>query len=370
MTNRSRQAVLAVLATAILLTSSFAGGVVAGVPSTADAVQTDTPDGDEVIDSFVERISTLETAQFTQTVASTYNNETNTRTVRVVADLEDSQKRTETVSTSVGSNTTTILNESTTVTYNEDENTVSEYDVSGTTVLRQIEVLGNESRLNYEYLGTDTVEGQNTYVLDVVPEQQSQTDSDVESSVTLYVNTETHFPVRMVSETITEDTEFSSTITYENVTLDEPVPESAFELDVPANATNPTENSGPEITSYGSYSELASNTDLSVPDANVTDEFSFERGTIVDGEEYHSVSLAYNDGNQTVTVNTRAGSTNSFDYSDSERYRTVEVGDTTGYLYASNEFTSLHWETDQSYNLYGQTSNGTAVDVAQAIVDG
>lgn len=364
-----RPAALAVLATALLVTSAFAGGVVAGSPSAPTADRTDTPDGDEVIDAFVERISTLETAQYTQTTETTYNNQTNSQTVRVAADLEDLQKRTETVSTSVGSNTTTVVNETAAVTYNEDENTVSEYDVRRQLVLPRIEALANESQVEYDYRGTATVEGQDTHVLVGSPVQQSASDSDVQSSVTVYVHAETSFPVQIETETNTENGEFSSTITFDNVTLDEPIPESTFDIDVPDDATDPTATTETEYSSYESYSNLAANTNLSIPGAEIPGDFDFDHGTVVDGENYDSVSLSYTDGDQMVTVNTRASTLNGFDYSDSDRHEAVDLGDTTGYLYSHEDFTSLHWETDQSYYLYSQVRNETAVTIAQSIAE-
>jgi outer membrane lipoprotein-sorting protein len=367
MSIKSRPAALAVLATALLMTSAFAGGVAADSPSPAAADRTDTPDGDEIIDAFVERISSLETAQYTQTSETTYNNQTYSQTIRVAADLEDFQKRTETVSTTVGSNTTTVMNETAAVTYNEDENTVSEYNITGQMVLPRIEVLANQSQIEYDYRGTATVEGQDTHVLVGSPVQQSPSNSDVQSSVTIYVHAETSFPVQIETETNTENGEFKSTVTFDNVTLDEPIPDSTFDIDVPDDATDPTTTT--EYSSYESYSNLAANTNLSIPGAEVPGDFDFDHGTIVDSENYNSVGLSYTDGDQIVTVNTRASTLSDFDYSDSNRYESVDLGDTTGYLYSHEDFTSLHWETDQTYYLYGQVSNETAVTIAQAITD-
>ena len=363
----SRPAVLAIFLAAALVTSGVAGIAFAETPSTTDVQTTESADGDEVIDSFVERLSTLETVEFTRTTESEFSNETSTRTIHVAADLENFRKRTETVNTTVGSNTTTVMNKSAVVTYNADENTVSEYEISGErTLLPTLDILGNESAISYEFVGTDTIDGEDTYVLEATP--QLQRDTDVEMSLTVSVDAETYFPVRMESETVSEEYTYSSTVTHSNVTLDGEIPESTFDLDVPADASEPSAYVGPDITSSESYDNISNQATLSLPAAELAGEFSFERGTIVDGEDYYSVSLRYTDGEETISVSTRAEPFDGSIYGDSDRYESVEIGETTGYRYTSDEFTSLHWEDDQVYSLYGEIDNGTAMDIAESIV--
>ncbi|WP_136688993.1 outer membrane lipoprotein-sorting protein [Halorhabdus amylolytica] len=365
-TNR-RPAVLVILLAAALLTSGIAGITFAETPSTTDAQTTEELDGDEVIDSFVERLSTLETAEFTRTSESEFGNETSTRTVHVFADFGDFQKRTETVNTTVGSNTTTVMNESTVLTYNADENTVTEFEVSGDRILLPtLNALSNESLVSYEFTGTETVEGENAYVLEGTPQLQGETEG--ETSLTVYVDTETYFPVRMESESTGEKYTYSSTITHRNVTLDEEIPDSTFELDVPADASEPSEYVGPDVSSYESYDNLSTSATLSLPAEELAAGFNFEEGTIVDGEDYYSISLRYTDGEETISVNTRTDSFNESIYEESDRYEAVEIGDTMGYRYASDEFTSLHWADEQAYSLYGEIENETAMDIAESIV--
>ena len=364
---RSRPAILALLTATLLVTSGIAGVAFAGSSSAIDAQTTDTPSGEEVVDSFIERISTLETAQFTRTSETTFRNETITRSIRVSADFESFQKRTETVRSSNGNNITRVVNESTTVTYNEDENTVTEFDSPGNTLLPTVEALANESMVDYELRDTQAVDGQETYVLDATPKQMAQSSSETELELTVYLSTETYFPVQIETERTGEKYTYDSTMTFDNVTLNEEIPESTFELDVPENATDPTENTGYDITEYDSYDNLTSTANVSVPGSELAADFSFEEGRIIDGESLYSVSLSYTDGEETVGVNTRSASEVQFNYSDSEMYETVEIGETTGYLFSSGEYTTLHWETDQSYSLYGEISNQTAVDIAASI---
>lgn len=365
----SRSAVLAILTAALLLTGGVAGITVADRPSMADVQDAETPPGEEVIDSLTERVSALETVQFTRTTESTFQNETTTRTVRVYADIEAFEKRTETVRSSVGYNTTTVVNESTAMTYNEDENTVTEYESRTNAVLPTVEALGNESILDYEFRGTGVVDGEKTYVLGATPVQPSQTNS-TGVKLTLHVDAETYFPVRLESARTGENYSYSSTTRYENVTLDEEIPESTFELDIPDNASDPSENVGFDISSYDSYDELVSATNLSVPRPDIAGNYSFEEGRVIDSETLHSVTVTYRNGTGTIGVNSRPTSDSTYDYSDSEMYETVEIGETTGYLFTSDEYTTLSFETDQSYSVYGEISEETAIDVAGAVANG
>ncbi|WP_135665307.1 outer membrane lipoprotein-sorting protein [Halorhabdus rudnickae] len=364
----SRPAVLAILLAAALITTGSAGIAFAETPATTDVQTTEPADEDDVIDSFVERLSTLETVEFTRTTESEFGNETSRRTVHVVADLEDIQKRTETVNATVGSNTTTVMNESAIRTYDPAENTVSEYEISGEqTLLPTLDVLANESFVSYELAGMDTVNGNDTYVLEATPQRQAET--DVEMSLTVFVDTETYFPVRIESERTGETYTYSSTVTHSNVTLNEEIPESTFELDVPADTSEPSEYVGPDVSAYESYDDLSTQATLSLPAEELAAAFSFQEGTIVEGEDYYSVSLRYTDGEETISVNTRADPFNESIYEESDRYEAVEVGETAGYRYDSDEFTSLHWaEDEQAYSLYGEIENGTAMDIAESIV--
>jgi len=361
---KSRPAILAALVAAMLVTSGTAGVAFAATPAMDDGQQQ--IDGDEVIEAFQEQIESLDTVQFTRTAEVTYDNETITTTVRVAADLDDTQKRVETVNATSGSNTTTVWNGSNVTTYYPDEDRVSEYEVTGTSLLPRIQGMANESLITYEYNGTVTVNGQETYVLEAVPEAGTQ---QTEASATLYIDKETYFPVQVESQTNSEDFAHTSTVTYENVTLGEEIPDETFELDLPDDVDDEPESTMPDVTRHDSYDSLASDTDLSVPDADLAHGFSFDGGAVVDAEDFHSVSLSYTDGEESISVVTRADPITSFDHSDSDRYEAVEVGDTTGYVYESDDFLALYVEGDQPYTIYGEISEGTATDVAEAIIE-
>jgi len=360
----SRPALFAALAAAILLASGTAGVAVAATPTT-DVQDDQTPDGDEVIEQFRDRIESLETVQFTRTAKVTYDNETTTNAVRIHADLEASQKRFETVAGPT--NVTRVWDDGTVVMYDADDNTVSEYEVTGTSLLPGVQGLANESLLDYEYLGTEIIDGQETYVLEAVRDGQTQSD-DIDASVTLYIDTETYFPVRTEWQAGSADAQHSSIVTYGNVTLGEEIPDSTFDLDLPDDVEDLRENAGPDISEHERYDGVVSNTDLSVPAAELTDEFSFDSGVVVDGD-ITSVTLTYTDGEESVSVITHGEPMTGVDHSESDRYDAVDVGNTTVYLHTSDGFTSLYVEGDQPYTVYGDMTEETGIDIAEALLD-
>jgi outer membrane lipoprotein-sorting protein len=361
----------AALAAAMLLISGTAGVAFAATPATSDSPEPidvlgkDGPDGDTIVEEFRDRIDSLETVQFTRVTELTYDNETTTDSVRVHTDFEDSQKRVETLDGPT--DTTKVWDDGHVIDYDAQENTVSGYEVTGTSLLPDVEGLANESLIDYEYRGIETVDGQQTYALDAVRDTQVQQNNDNATvSATLYVDASTYFPVRTEWHTSSEDSKHSSTVSYENVTLDEEIPESTFELDLPDDVED-NRNSLPDTSEYDSYDDLVSNTELELPDAELADGFSFDSGVVFDVDDLQRVTLTYTNGHESVIVTTRSEPVVGFDYGESDRYHPVEVGDTTGYVNTGDSVTSLYVEGDQSYTVFGEIDEETGVDIAEAI---
>jgi len=367
LSKRSRPAIFAVALSALLLSSSVAGLAIAGSSSTVDVQQDESIDGDKVIEDFVDRIETLETVQFTRTTETVYNGNTTSSTERVVADLNDFQSRTEVLNTSrsVGGNLTTVMNESKVVSYNPKYDSVSEVEVTSQQLLPQIEAFANDSLVEYEYIGTESIDGESTHVLEATPQRIQ--DSEVETELTVYVDTETNFPVKTVSEVVGSEASFETTLTYENVVINEEIPDSEFELEIPEDATQPDLDFSPEISQYDSYDALDSNATVSIPSAELADGYSFEGATVIAEDDYYSVFLSYSDGEDSVSISTRASTNEALDRSESDRYDTIEIGDTTGYLYSDEDFVALHWEDNQSYSLYGEITDEEATGIAESI---
>jgi len=360
---------LALLVTVSVLSTGLAGVALADDTSTtanesATASET-TPDGDAVVENVTERIETLETVEFTRTSVSEFDGRTSNTTTRVVADVDANKMRTDTVQSSYGSNTSTVVNGTHITTYNPDENTVNtvEYESQTGSVLPQLTQLANESAVEYGFAGTATIDGEDVYLLDATP-QQTYDEQNV--SMTVAVDTETYFPVQIETEIRSDRYNVTATQTYTNVSINREIPESAFELDVPADATEPSFD-GPEISSYDEYGRLQSSAELSLPAAELAGDYEFDSGQIIDGEGYYSVSLTYTDGDDRVQVTTQEES--PFDWSERDGVEEVSLGEETGYYAESGEYAFLHADTDgQSYHVYGKLDREQIVDVGTAVV--
>ncbi len=370
MSARSRTgALLALLVTASVLSAGIAGVALADSPSTADEQSTteSTPtDGAAVVENVTERIETLETVSFTRTTESEFDDRTTNATSRVVANLGTHQLRTETIASSYGGNATTVLNETHMRTYYPEDNTVNtvEYDSTGTSVLPQLTQLANASAVEYEYLGTGTVAGEDVYRLDV---SSQRTLSDTNTSMTLAVDAETYFPVQVVTEIRGEQLDITATRTYSNVSINEELPDDTFELDVPEDATEPSFE-GPDVTSYDEHSTLQSDAELSVPPADLPGEFEFDSAQTIDGDGYYSVSLTYTNGDERAQLSVQKES--PFDWGERDGYEEVTVGDETGHYTEHDEYAFLHVSgDDQSYNVYGKLDKDNIVDIAAAALD-
>jgi hypothetical protein len=185
--------------------------------------------------------------------------------------------------------------------------------------------------------------------------------------MTVAVDTETYFPVQFSNEVRGGQYNVNTTQTYSNVSINHDVPESTFELDVPADATEPSYD-GPEIESYDDYSNLQSNTNLSLPSAELPDDYEFESAQTIDGDGYYSVSLTYTNGEDSVHVTVKADS--PFDWSERDGVEAVSLGEETGYYNSHGDYGFLYVDTDeQSYSLYGEVDEDVLVEIATAVVE-
>lgn len=362
--NRNRPAVLATLLSVLLLSSTVAGVAAAGTPSTMAAQDAESIDDDEVIDNFIERVETLETVEFTRTAQIEADNETFSSKVRVAADLNDVQKRIETINPAFGANTTTIIDGSEMVTYNHEKNTTTEGEARVDYLLPRLQPLANESLVSYEYLGTETVNGERTHVVEG-ESQAANPGTGSQGSVTVYVDTETYFPVKHETENPSGNS--SWTTTYEDVSINEQIPDSRFELDVPTDTEQSSSTADVDIESFRSYEDLSSGSALSIPAASLPEGYAFHSGATFHTADRTSAIVSYADGENRINVHTATDSMRTSGYEASDAWESVEVGETVGYMYSNDGHTSLKFEDGQSYSVSGNVDDSTLIAVAESI---
>lgn len=363
------------LSTAVLAVLLIVGGGISGValanptPAAADApttnastpADTDTNESD-VVSDLRDRIDSLETVTMTQEMEVTTDGDTITTTTQIWADLEDTQLRQEVVDSEYQEGVITVRNESTTIIYDPDDNTVQKHDSRLERVLPTVKTLANESIVEYDYVGDTEVNGQTVHKLSAEPLQQP---TDADTNITVLVDPETNFPVQLRSSSTSGSINYTSTLTFTNVTLDAEIPDSRFEIDIPENATEP--DLGPEVLRFDSIDSLQSAADLSVPDPDVPSDYSFERGRIIDGDSFYSVSLSYSNGTDHLTVSVQADES-PVNYENIDSYEQVQIGDETGWYASYDGFSALNWDCGgQAYSIYGSASKDTVTDVAASI---
>lgn len=374
--------VLSVALAVLLAAAAGAVGPAAAAPTDSDTVaQTDTtvPADDEtnltteeILQRHSEQLDSLETISMTVRSNVSSDEYSSSSTSEIWVDFENSQMRTE--QSSEYANTTTVRNDTGSVTYDADENTVRNSDLTFEDMnpkeTRQFSLpLNNETDLTYE--GTEIINGTETYRLDVEP-QFNDTDRNVDATV--WINAETYLPVQLESSMDSDSYSFESTVRFTDVSINETIPSERFSLDVPDDAERP-DHSTPEFESYESESELRENTSQSVPDPTLPENYTFENGYVTDGDDYSSVSMTYtDDADGAITVSqSNASVVGDSYYTESDQFENVSLGNHTGY-YAEYEFgesntSVLVWDDgDHRYSIYGSISRSTATDIAESIV--
>jgi len=368
--------ITAALVTALLATSLMVAGATVGTAAPATTEQpsnhtasdglADNVTAEAVLDAYEQRLENLETLSLTATTESNGSGQTFASENAIWVDYENERMRAEV--DSAYANTTTVRNESGTVTYNEDDNTVSRYD--STFGDRYSDVFGlstitENAEVTYE--GTETVNGTETYRLDLQPETQyGATDYDM----TLWMNTETHLPVRYAADIESDQYSTEVTAEYTNVSVNETIADERFTIDVPEDAEEP-DHSTPDFFSYENESELRANTSQSVPDPDLPGNFSFDSGYVTEGDDYSSVTLTYTtDDSESLTVSKRDSA--GYNYSQNDDYEAIDIGNRTGYYnefdYGDSSLSILVWECgDDQYTLYGSVNESESIDIAGSV---
>lgn len=338
-------------------------------PATTTDDTNETPSGDEILSASENRLSSLNTLVMSvETNITTGGNETYSTEKDVWVDYENDRIRTE--RTSDYGETITVRNESQTVTYNVEENSVSRFNSSLTD--RQFDPTGldrlfNDSDATFE--GREQLDGEETYRLSLEPNKTGLGTVD-SFNITVWVDAETYFPKEARSVVSSENYSFETTQQYRNVSLNESLSDDQFTIDIPDDAEEP-DSSDYGMTSYESLSNLRANTTQDAPAPELPENYSFDEGYIVEHDDDVTLSLRYTSGaNETVTVSQRAG--DGFNYSESEQFESVDVGSRTGWYHeydAGNTTAAmLVWDCDGSqYTVSGQLEKSEAIDIAESM---
>ncbi|WP_175452955.1 DUF2092 domain-containing protein [Halorientalis regularis] len=334
-----------------------------------DASQPPAPDAEVVVETFRDRMASLDTVVLTMESEVQMNgNQTTTAEQHLWVDYQNDRIRTERETNQ--SETITVRNQSKTVIYNAAENTVSTFNNTGnvTTGIPLDRTL-NTSKLSY--VGTEQIDGEQTYRLNVTPANASAMPDTQSVDATLWIDTETYFPQQIHIATDGENFKYETTSRFQNVTLNTSIPDDQFTIDIPDDAEKPGYESNMET--YESLSALKNGTSHTVPEPDMPESYSFEQARVFDSSDYHSVTLQYEAANnETVTISTRDST--EVNYEDVERYDEVDVGGHTAY-YTEFEFggsstAALTLPRDNStVSIVGDLSKSETIEIAESIAD-
>jgi len=353
---------------ALLLVSSAVTGaaaVAAPIGSTpTDDGPSDVSDvsGEEIVDTFEERVDSIDTLVMTKTTKMTMDgNQTSTTETKLWADFETDRIRREVVESSSGSETITVRNETGTITYRPDENQYNTYDVSSNVSTMVTRMVGSAE---FEYEASETVDGNEVYRLRAIPNTTADRNADVTGTV--WVDTETYFPTKVTVDTDTERMNYTMTMQFSNVSLNDDLSDSRFTIDIPANASEP-EPQHHERHTFDSLSDVRSEAEMSVPSPEVPDGYEFESAYLSEGDDYSVVRLRYTNGSDgDVSLSKRSDT--GYNYSDNDVFEAVDIGNRTGWYNEFDGNSILIWESaNHTYTLYGDISKSETIEIAEPI---
>jgi outer membrane lipoprotein-sorting protein len=208
------------------------------------------------------------------------------------------------------------------------------------------------------YRGTATVAGRSTYVVDLRP--ASSAAALVEA--TLWLDTETLFPLKRHAVTYSGGERYEYTSVYRDVTFDASFPAGTFELDP---AALPGNVSTTETRSFDSRAAMVDAFDRPVLDPEVPDRFAFDSGFYSGGEVEH-LSLSYTtpDERETIRVSVFADSANL-----TEGRQVTVAGERAAFTtFRGNRYLTLNVDGRQ-VTVTGTVGNETLRRVAASLVD-
>jgi outer membrane lipoprotein-sorting protein len=274
--------------------------------------------------------------------------------------LSTGEYRTEVVAPEERAGNTVVGGTDTVWVYDEPHNEVTTYNRSsyGTANASTSVVTGLATGYDVTDYERATLDGRETYRVTLVPETDAG--NSVDTTVTAWLDTETYFPVTVEQSYEFENTSVSTRTHYENVTLNATIPDERFTFDPPANATVESVDL-PETRTFDSLDSMRESVEMSVPDPEVPEDFTFQQGSVVE-YNHTTLSLTYENESARLSVSKLSGD-RSLDGGEN-----VTVGDHDGHLRSYGETTMVTWNCDGwTYSVGGSIDRAELLDIARSI---
>ena len=217
----------------------------------------------------------------------------------------------------------------------------------------------NTGNVTARYVGTETVGGRSTYVVELTPVDP---ESVIQGS-TVWLDTEYLYPLQRHQRLALDNRTVEYTQTYRNVTFNPEFSPDTFEFDperVPVD-----ERTELESRQFDSREALVAATNVSVPEPDVPEDFRFEGGSWYRNGDRESISLRYTNGTDSLYVSVDNATYGNLSFEGRE----VVVGNRTALVTSFGETNSLAVATEERrYSVSGTVSNATLARVAESIL--
>jgi hypothetical protein len=217
-----------------------------------------------------------------------------------------------------------------------------------------------DHRVTVAYNGTETVDGRETYRLEVDPVSPNASLKDQ----TVWLDTEYLYPLAHRVEFVAAGDRYEYHTTYRNVTFNPSLSADTFELD---RSALPEDVEVTVFRAYETRDGLAANVSLPVPDPELPEGYALDRANHRDADP-EVATLSYKKRDDERPIRIWVIEENGTDSTASNE--TVRVGAYNATLNEYGEVTSLEWYADgYGYSVSGPVDTETLTRIARSVAE-
>ncbi|WP_323190396.1 DUF4367 domain-containing protein [Halostella sp. PRR32] len=318
------------------------------------------PSDEELTDTLNERMSEIESLTMTQRMTVVFDGDETKAATKVWLRPESGEMRSQTLAPESRAGDVSLLNESRMAMYDADEQKVTVYDreFNGGSAAG-LTIVGSLREASVEYEATEQIDGERTYRVTLVPNGTM----NAEAEMTAWLDAETYFPKRVETTSSTSALNTTTTIEYENVSLNPTIPDTTFTFDDLPEDVEWEEYSTPDTSTYDSREAMTGESNLSVPAPDVPTGYEFESGRIVEGTT-ESVSITYTNGDRQLSV---TAINTTYETADGSAENVTIDGNEARYT-DFDDRGLVTWSCDgKTYSVHGPFDEAGLVDIAESI---
>jgi outer membrane lipoprotein-sorting protein len=217
-----------------------------------------------------------------------------------------------------------------------------------------------DHRVTVAYNGTETVDGRETYRLEVDPVSPNASLKDQ----TVWLDTEYLYPLAQRVEFVTAGDRYEFNTTYRNVTFNPSLSADTFELD---RSTLPDDVDVTVFRAYETRDGLAGNVSMPVPDPDLPDGYALDRANHRDADpEIATLSYKVRDDERPIRIWVVESNATGQPAANG----TVEVGEYEATVSEYGEVTHLEWHVDgYIFTVGGPLDTETLTRIARSVAE-